>query len=56
MPDLRGAKPNWGAKTFPKAAREAGFEVLASGRPGDAGTGALPFTREAFEAAQKIGM
>jgi hypothetical protein len=42
MPDLRGAKPNWGAKTFPKAAREAGFEVLASGRPGDAGTGALP--------------
>jgi redox-sensitive bicupin YhaK (pirin superfamily) len=42
MPDRRGAKPNWGAKSFPKAAREAGFEVLASGRPGDAGTGALP--------------
>jgi redox-sensitive bicupin YhaK (pirin superfamily) len=42
MPDVRGAKPNWGAKEFPKAAKEAGFAVLASGRPGDAGTGALP--------------
>ena len=42
MPDRRGAKPNWGARQFPKAAREAGFEVLASGRPGDAGQGALP--------------
>jgi redox-sensitive bicupin YhaK (pirin superfamily) len=42
MPDRRGAKPNWGAKQFPKAAREAGFAVLASGRPGDAGKGALP--------------
>ncbi|WP_237216919.1 pirin family protein [Falsiroseomonas oryziterrae] len=42
VPDRRGAKPNWGAKTFPKAAREAGFEVLASGRPADAGNGALP--------------
>jgi redox-sensitive bicupin YhaK (pirin superfamily) len=42
IPDRRGAKPNWGAKQFPKAAREAGFEVLASGRPQDAGNGALP--------------
>ncbi len=42
MPDTRGAKPNWGAKSFPKANREAAFEVLASGRPADAGTGALP--------------
>ncbi len=42
VPDRRGAKPNWGAKEFPKAAREAGFEVLASGRPADAATGALP--------------
>jgi hypothetical protein len=42
MPDRRGAKPNWGAKQFPKAAREAGFEVLASGRPADAEGGALP--------------
>jgi redox-sensitive bicupin YhaK (pirin superfamily) len=42
MPDVRGAKPNWGAKEFPKAAKEAGFAVLASGRPGDADSGALP--------------
>lgn len=42
MPDRRGAKPNWGAKSFPKAGREAGFEVLASGRAADAGNGALP--------------
>ena len=42
IPDRRGAKPHWGAKTFPKAAREAGFEVLASGRPQDADGAALP--------------
>lgn len=42
MPDVRGAKPNWGAKAFPKAAKETGFAVLASGRPGDAGSDALP--------------
>jgi len=42
IPDRRGAKPNWGAKAFPKATREAGFEVLASGRPQDEGKGALP--------------
>src|SRR3954471_8364905 len=28
IPDRRGAKPNWGAKQFPKERREAGFEVL----------------------------
>src|SRR4051812_32573543 len=42
IPDVRGAKPNWGAKQFPRERREAGFEVLASGRPQDAGAGALP--------------
>lgn len=42
IPDRRGAAPNWGAKSFPKAAREAAFEVLASGRPQDSGNGALP--------------
>lgn len=36
VPDRRGAKPNWGAKTFPKAGREASLAVLASGRAGDA--------------------
>jgi redox-sensitive bicupin YhaK (pirin superfamily) len=47
IPDVRGATPNWGAKAFPKASREGGFEVLASGRPADAGTGALPINADA---------
>ena len=44
-PDRAGATPNWGAKSFPRATREAGFEVLASGREGDAG--ALPINADA---------
>ncbi|RVT95604.1 pirin family protein [Rhodovarius crocodyli] len=35
IPDRMGAKPSWGSRSFPKAGREAGFEVLASGRDGD---------------------
>ncbi len=46
LPDQRGAKPNWGAKTFPRASRDAAFEVLASGRPADAGSGALPLNAD----------
>ncbi len=45
--DRRGAPPSWGAKKFPRATREAGFEVLASGRPADAGNGALPINADA---------
>jgi quercetin 2,3-dioxygenase len=45
--DRRGAKPGWGARKFPRAAREAGFEVLASGRAHDAGNGALPINADA---------
>jgi quercetin 2,3-dioxygenase len=45
--DRRGAKPGWGAKRFPKAAREAGFEVLAGGRAQDAANGALPINADA---------
>ena len=47
IPDLRGAAPSWGAKAFPKEARDGGFEVLASGRAADAGTGALPINADA---------
>jgi redox-sensitive bicupin YhaK (pirin superfamily) len=47
MPDVAGARPNWGAKAFPKAGREARFEVLAGGRPGDAEAGALPINADA---------
>ena len=46
-PDVRGAKPTWGAKHFPKAGATTGFQVLASGRPADAGTGALPLNADA---------
>ena len=45
--DQRDAPPRWGAKQFPKDQRQAGFEVLASGRPGDAETGALPLYADA---------
>ncbi|MBP0492438.1 pirin family protein [Pararoseomonas indoligenes] len=41
LPDRRSQAPRWGAKAFPKAAREGGFEVLASGRAADAGSDAL---------------
>jgi len=47
IPDRRGAKPNWGAKSFPKAGRDARFEVLAGGRDGDAEAGALPINADA---------
>jgi len=48
LPDHRGARPAWGTKRFPKAGREARFEVLASGRPQDADTGnALPINADA---------
>lgn len=47
LPDRRGGKPNWGSRTFPKATREAGFAVLASGRPADAASGALPLNADA---------
>jgi redox-sensitive bicupin YhaK (pirin superfamily) len=45
--DQRGAEPRWGAKRFPREARQAGFEVLAGGRPGDAERGALPLYADA---------
>jgi quercetin 2,3-dioxygenase len=45
IPDRQGAKPNWGAKSFPKAGRDARFEVLASGRAND--NGALPINADA---------
>jgi redox-sensitive bicupin YhaK (pirin superfamily) len=47
LPDRRGAAPSWGTRSFPRAGREARFEVLASGRPGDASTGALAINADA---------
>jgi len=47
VPDRRGAAPSWGTRSFPRAGREARFEVLASGRPGDAAAGALTINADA---------
>ncbi|MBU2342383.1 MAG: pirin family protein [Alphaproteobacteria bacterium] len=33
MPTRTGEAPGWGQREFPKASREGGFEVLASGNP-----------------------
>lgn len=33
IPDRRGEQPSWGQREFPKAAREGGFEIVASGTP-----------------------
>ncbi|MBS0644042.1 MAG: pirin family protein [Acetobacteraceae bacterium] len=45
MPDRRGVQPGWGTKQFPKAG--SGLSVLASGRPADDGSGALPLNADA---------
>jgi redox-sensitive bicupin YhaK (pirin superfamily) len=47
LPDRLGVRPAWGTRRFPKAARAGGFEVLASGRPADAASGALPIQADA---------
>ncbi|PIW26672.1 MAG: hypothetical protein COW30_13830 [Rhodospirillales bacterium CG15_BIG_FIL_POST_REV_8_21_14_020_66_15] len=40
-PDRQGIQPRWDARKFPKQGRGGRLEVLASGRPGDAGADAL---------------
>ena len=45
LPDRRGAAPGWGTKTFPR--HRDGLSVLASGRPSDAETDALPLNADA---------
>ncbi|MEW9856047.1 pirin family protein [Novosphingobium sp. M1R2S20] len=45
LPDRRGEAPNWGARPFPKDARDGQFAILASGMAGD--VGALPIRAEA---------
>jgi quercetin 2,3-dioxygenase len=45
LPDRRGVAPGWGARQFPRIG--GGLAVLASGRQGDAATGALPLYADA---------
>ena len=52
IPDRQGEQPGWGQRTFPKATREGGFEVLASG---DAeADDALPIRTDARVAAATL--
>ena len=52
VPDRQGEQPGWGQRTFPKATREGGFEVLASG---DAeADDALPIRTDAKVAAATL--
>ena len=52
-PDQMGAPPGWGARRFPK--RGTGLALLASGRPEDEGTGALPLYANAAVLAGTLG-
>ncbi|WP_427967349.1 pirin family protein [Altererythrobacter sp.] len=52
IPDRRGEKPGWGQREFPKAGREGGFEILASGDP--EGDSALPIRTDAKVAAATL--
>jgi redox-sensitive bicupin YhaK (pirin superfamily) len=45
MPDRTGVQPGWSARRFPK--NGGGLAPLASGRPADAGGGALPLYADA---------
>jgi redox-sensitive bicupin YhaK (pirin superfamily) len=53
VPDQAGVKPGWGAKEFPRATGD-GLQVLASGRPGDKDSGALPLYANAAVLAAKL--
>ena len=52
VPDRRGEAPGWGQREFPKASRDGGFEVLASGTP--AADGALSIRTDAQVAAATL--
>ncbi|MCQ4158862.1 pirin family protein [Roseomonas sp. GC11] len=45
-PDRLGLPPAWGSRRFPRGTGE-GFTLLASGREGDAASGALPLNADA---------
>ena len=51
-PSQQGEKPSWGQREFPKASRDGGFEILASGTPET--VNALPIRTEARVAAATL--
>lgn len=52
IPDRSGEQPGWGQRAFPKASREGGFEVLASGSPDEDDT--LPIRADAIVVAATL--
>ena len=46
-PDARGHAPRWESRAFPREESSGRLTVLASGRPGDEGSGALPINQNA---------
>ena len=52
IPDRQGEQPGWGQREFPKATREGGFEVLASGNA--EADDALPIRTDAKVAAATL--
>ncbi len=52
IPDQSGEKPGWGQREFPKASREGGFEILASGNAER--DNALPIRTDASVAAATL--
>lgn len=52
QPDRHGVAPGWATRRFPK---EGGLAVLASGRPQDADSGALPLHADAAVIAGTLG-
>jgi redox-sensitive bicupin YhaK (pirin superfamily) len=53
LPDERNVAPGWAAREFPRETG-AGLQVLASGRAGDEGSGALPLYADAAVFAAKM--
>jgi redox-sensitive bicupin YhaK (pirin superfamily) len=53
LPDQKGVAPGWEAREFPRASGE-GLQVLASGRPADKGSDALPLYADAAVLAAKL--
>ncbi len=54
IPDETGVKPGWEARKFPREIGQ-GLQVLASGRPADTGSSALPLYANAAVLAARLG-
>lgn len=55
VPDQRGGEPSWGARPFPKEAREGQFVTLVSGMKGDSGVLPIRTNARVLGATVKAG-